>query len=72
MMNPLHLGEWLREDVPTSLCWSFKKTAERLGVACVVRVLNGHATISPYLGLRLELTGAKCRHGPLLAWHAGP
>ncbi|EXJ11640.1 HigA family addiction module antitoxin [Nitrincola nitratireducens] len=59
MINPPHPGELLRDDVIVELSLTVKETAERLGMPRVAlsRVLNGRATISPDLTLRLEMAG---------------
>ncbi|GAB2576291.1 HigA family addiction module antitoxin [Nitrincola alkalisediminis] len=59
MINPLHPGELLRDDVIVELSLTVKETAERLGMPRVAlsRALNGRATISPDLALRLEMAG---------------
>lgn len=59
MMNPLHPGELLRDDVIAELGLSVTETAQRLGMSRVAlsRVLNARAAISPDLALRLEMAG---------------
>ena len=59
MYNPPHPGEILREDVINELGLSVSETARRLGMSRVAfsRVLNGKASLSPELALRLELAG---------------
>lgn len=59
MRNPPHPGELLREEVIAELGLSVKETADRLGMSRVAlsRVLNGRATISSDLALRLEMAG---------------
>ncbi|MVT26251.1 HigA family addiction module antitoxin [Nesterenkonia alkaliphila] len=59
MLNPVHPGEVIREDVLEELGLSVKDAAERLGVSRVAlsRVLNARARISPELALRLEDAG---------------
>lgn len=54
MNNPPHPGELLREDVLAPLNLSIKNAAARLAMS---RVLNGHASISPDLAIRLEHAG---------------
>ena len=59
MWNPPHPGEVLKYDVLADLGLSIVEAAERLGVSRVSlsRVLNGHASVSAALALRLELAG---------------
>lgn len=59
MNNPPHPGELLREDVINELGMSVTEAAKHLGLSRVSlsRVLNGHASISPNLALRLEMAG---------------
>jgi antitoxin HigA-1 len=59
MINPPHPGELLREDVIDELGLSVTETAHRLGMSRVAlsRVLNGRASISPDLAIRLEIAG---------------
>ena len=59
MLNPVHPGEILREDVIGELGMSVVDAAARLGISRVAlsRVLNGHARISPNLAWRLESAG---------------
>nr|WP_204355674.1 MULTISPECIES: HigA family addiction module antitoxin [Marinomonas] len=59
MINPPHPGELLREDVINELGLSVTETAHRLGMSRVAlsRVLNGRASISPDLAIRLEIAG---------------
>ena len=49
-------GETLREDVLPALGLSVTAAADQLGItrAALLRVLNGHAAISPVMALRLE------------------
>lgn len=56
MYAPPHPGETLREDVLPELGLSVTEAAEQLGVTRVAlsRVLNGHASISVGMALRLE------------------
>lgn len=60
MMNPVHPGEILREDVLADLGLSVGEAASRLGISRVTlsRVLHGHSRISPNLAVRLEEAGA--------------
>lgn len=64
MMNPPHPGELLREDVIIALGLSVTEAADRLGMSRVAlsRVLNGRASVSPDLALRLEMAGASTAH----------
>ena len=59
MTNPPHPGEILKHDVLADLGIGVGEAADRLGVSRVTlsRVLNGHASISPALAMRLELAG---------------
>ncbi|MCL2544088.1 MAG: HigA family addiction module antitoxin [Nocardioidaceae bacterium] len=59
MKNPPHPGEILKHDVLAELDLEIGETAERLGISRVAlsRVLNGHASISPALAMRLEIAG---------------
>lgn len=59
MLNPVHPGEILREDVFEPLEIGVKAAAEHLGVSRVQlsRVLNLHAGISTELAMRLEKAG---------------
>ncbi|MFT4295912.1 MAG: HigA family addiction module antitoxin [Micropruina sp.] len=59
MMNPVHPGEILREDVLADLGLGVADAASRLGISRVTlsRVLHGHARISPNLAVRLEQAG---------------
>ncbi|MGK9453329.1 HigA family addiction module antitoxin [Acidithiobacillus caldus] len=56
MHNPPHPGSLLREDILPALGLSVTEAANQLGVArsTLSRVLNGHASISPEMALRLE------------------
>lgn len=56
MHNPPHPGETLREDVLPALGLTVTEAAEQLGVtrAALSRVLNGRASISPEMALRIE------------------
>jgi len=57
MTNPPHPGEILKHDVLADLGLQIGEAADRLGISRVSlsRVLNGHASISPALAMRLEL-----------------
>lgn len=68
MMDPVHPGEILREDVLADLGLSVGEAASRLGISRVTlsRVLHGHARISPNLAVRLEQAGV----GTARAWLA--
>lgn len=54
MFNPPHPGEVLRDYLPEGM--QVTEAAEKLGVSRVTlsRVLNGHASISADMALRLE------------------
>lgn len=54
MFNPPHPGEVLREYLPAGMLVT--EAAQKLGVSRVTlsRVLNGHASISAEMALRLE------------------
>jgi antitoxin HigA-1 len=54
MFNPPHPGEVLRDYLPEGM--QVTEAAQRLGVSRVTlsRVLNGHASISADMALRLE------------------
>ena len=56
MKNPPHPGEIIREDVLAPLGLSVAKTATLIGVrrATLSDVLNGHASLSADMALRLE------------------
>jgi antitoxin HigA-1 len=56
MHNPPHPGATLREDVLPALGLSVTEAADALGVtrAALSRILNGHASVSPEMALRLE------------------
>lgn len=62
-----HPGELLREDVLTPLGIEITDVAQRLGMSrtSLSRVINGHAGISPDLGVRLAPRAAnvQCRIG---------
>uniref|UniRef100_UPI0039F12E12 HigA family addiction module antitoxin n=1 Tax=Bordetella sputigena TaxID=1416810 RepID=UPI0039F12E12 len=68
MHNPPHPGEILREDVIGALSLSVTDAAQRLAMsrAALSRILNGKASISPNLAVRLERAGA----GTAEAWVA--
>jgi addiction module HigA family antidote len=59
MANPPHPGEILKYDVIADLGLEIGEAADRLGISRVTlsRVLNGHASLSPALAIRLELAG---------------
>lgn len=59
MKSPPHPGEILKHDVLADLDLEIGDAADRLGVSRVAlsRVLNGHASVSPALAMRLELAG---------------
>ena len=56
MHNPPHPGETLREDILPTLGLTVTEAAAQLNVtrAALSRVLNGRASISPEMALRLE------------------
>lgn len=55
-MTPSHPGEFIREDVLDELGITVKRAAEILGVrrATLSAVLNGNASLSPEMALRVE------------------
>ena len=55
MHNPPHPGETLIEDVLPALGMTQMQAADQLGISrsAFTRVLNGHASISPELAIRL-------------------
>ncbi|GAA2086745.1 HigA family addiction module antitoxin [Pseudolysinimonas kribbensis] len=59
MHNPSHPGVILREDVLPDLGVTVTEAAEALGVSRVTlsRVLNGRASVSANLAMRLEAAG---------------
>ena len=59
MNNPPHPGRSIRENCLDPLGLSVTEAAEVLGVArhTLSRVLNGHASISPEMAIRLEKAG---------------
>lgn len=68
LINPVHPGEILREDVLADLGLSVGEAASRLGVSrwSLRRVLDGSTRLSPQLALRLEVAGV----GTARAWMA--
>jgi antitoxin HigA-1 len=68
MKSPVHPGEIMREDVLAELDLGVGEAASRLGISRValIRVLHGHARISPNLAVRLEEAGV----GTARAWLA--
>lgn len=56
MLNPVHPGPFLREEVMAPLGLTVTKGAEILGVtrAALSTVLNGRANLSPEMALRVE------------------
>lgn len=60
MHNLPHPGEILQEEVFAPLALSVAEAADRLAIPRTVlsRVLNGKASISPDLAIRLERAGA--------------
>lgn len=59
MHNPAHPGQLLRLEVFELLGVSVTEAAKRLGISRVFlsRVLNGKASVSPDLAVRLEASG---------------
>ncbi len=59
MKNPPHPGHSIKDACLDPLNLTVTEGAERLGVArhTLSRVINGHAGISPEMGLRLERMG---------------
>lgn len=57
MHQPPHPGETIRDDVLPALGLTVTRAAQQLGVtrAALSRVLNGRASISAMMALRLEL-----------------
>jgi antitoxin HigA-1 len=55
MHNPIHLGLSLRDSVLPALGLSITQAAMQLGVsrAAFSRVINGHASVSPEMALRI-------------------
>lgn len=72
MHNPPHPGLLLREDILPALGLSVTEAADQLGVArsTLSRVLNGHASISPEMALRLEAWLGSENGGRADAWIA--
>jgi addiction module HigA family antidote len=68
--NPPHPGETLREDVLPALGLNVTQAADCLGVTrpALSRVLNGHASISPEMALRLEKWLGAERGGAADTW----
>lgn len=56
MFNPPHPGETIKEDILPALNISVTEAAKQLGVSRVAlsRVINGKASISPEMALRIE------------------
>ncbi len=56
MHNPPHPGLLLRDDILPALGLTVTEAADQLGVtrSTLSRVLNGHASISPEMAMRLE------------------
>lgn len=56
MLNPVHPGPFVREEVILPLGLTVTKAAEILGVtrAALSAVLNGRASLSPEMALRVE------------------
>ena len=59
MKNPPHPGRSIRENCLVPLGLSVTEGAKVLGVArhTLSRVLNGHASVSPEMAIRLEKAG---------------
>ena len=55
-MTPSHLGDFIRTEVIEKLGLNVTRTAEILGVrrATLSALLNGNATLSPEMALRIE------------------
>jgi len=72
MFNPPHPGETLRDDVLPALGLSVTAAARQLGVTRVMlsNVLNGHASISPEMALRLQHWLGVERGGDAAVWLA--
>lgn len=72
MFNPPHPGETLREDVLPALGLTVTEAARQLGVTRVMlsNVLNGHASISPEMALRLQRWLGTERGGDAAVWLA--
>ncbi len=56
MMDPAHPGEILKEDVLAPMGLTVKRAAEILGVGrpALSAVLNGRASLSPEMAIRVE------------------
>lgn len=72
MHNPPHPGETLRDDVLPALGLSVTAAAMQLRVtrAALSRVLNGRASISPEMALRIESWLGSENGGSADAWIA--
>ena len=59
MNNPTHPGRSIKENCLVPLGLSVTEGAKVLGVArhTLSRVLNGHASVSPEMAIRLEKAG---------------
>jgi addiction module HigA family antidote len=70
--NPPHPGITLRDDVLPALGLSVTAAAGQLGVSRVAlsRILNGHASISPEMALRIEAWLGIERGGDARLWLA--
>ena len=55
-LRPVHPGEFIREEILAELGLSVTRAAEILGVrrATLSDLLNGNATLSPEMSLRIE------------------
>ncbi|MDP1648320.1 MAG: HigA family addiction module antitoxin [Rubrivivax sp.] len=72
MFSPPHPGLTLRDDVLPALGLNVTQAAQQLGVSRVAlsRVLNGRATISPEMALRIEAWLGVKRGGEARLWLA--
>ena len=72
MFNPPHPGLTLRDDVLPALGLTVTKAAQQLGVSRVTlsRVLNGRASVSPEMALRIEAWLGVARGGEARLWLA--
>ena len=73
MFNPPHPGLKLRNDVLPALGLTVTEAAVQLDVSRVAlsRVLNGRASISPEMALRIEAWLGAARGGDARLWLAG-
>ena len=72
MFNPPHPGLTLRDDVLPALGLTVTEAAQQLDVSRVAlsRVLNGRASISPEMALRIEAWLGVARGGEAHLWLA--